>query len=158
MRGERGRAPDPKGDERVVQREDLGVRRVFPGQRRREKGAAGDDRRYGAVPALVEVPGPGRGGARAAPDGRRAAERRHETRAARGARWIRGEGRGGQLKPEPVARRVRDAPDAGLREQLARVAAADARRRRQRVDDARADAAGRGRRACGVVGRQRLLP
>ena len=54
---------------------------------------------------------------------------------------------------------MRDAPDAGLREQLARVAAADARRRRQRVDDARADAAGRGRRACGVVvGLQRLLP
>ena len=65
VRGERGRAPDPKGDERVVQR-DPGVRRVFPGQRRREKGAAGDDRRYGAVPALVEVPGPGRG-ARAQP-------------------------------------------------------------------------------------------
>ena len=158
MRGERGRAPDPKGDERVVQREDLGVRRVFPGQRRREKGAAGGDRRYGAVPALVEVPGPGRGSARAAPDSRRAAERRHETRAARGARWIQGEGCC-QLKPEPVARRVRDAPDAGLREQLARVAAADARRRRQRVDDTRADAAGRGRRACGVVvGLQRLLP
>lgn len=153
MRGERSRAPDPKGDERVVQRKDFGVCGVLPGQRRREERATGDDRRNGAVLALAEVPGPGRGSARAAPDGRRAAERRRETHAVRGARSIRREGHGGQLEPEAVAGRMRDAPDAGLREQLARVAAADARRRRPRVHAERADAEGRSGRARGVGGR-----